>query len=48
MPSPDTPEDIADYMQGANALITVTFDGEEDDDSAKAAMQDIKDPPQRL
>ena len=36
---PDTPEDIADYMQGANALITVTFDGEEDDDSAKAAMQ---------
>lgn len=39
---PDTPEDIADYMQGANALITVTFDGEEDDDSAKAAMQDIR------
>ena len=28
---PETPEDIAEYFKGADALISVTFDGEEED-----------------
>ena len=40
---PETPEDIAEYFKGADALISVTFDGEEDDESALAAMEAIRD-----
>ena len=35
----ETPEDIASYFKGADALISVTFAGEEDDESALAAME---------
>ncbi|HIR57430.1 MAG TPA: MMPL family transporter [Candidatus Gallacutalibacter pullicola] len=40
---PETPEDIAEYFTGSNALISVTFDGEEDDEEALAAMQSIRE-----
>ena len=39
----ETPEDIASYFKGADALISVTFAGEEDDESALAAMEAIRE-----
>ncbi len=38
----DTPEDIAEYFKGADALISVTFDGEEDDPTCLAALNEIR------
>ena len=35
---PETPEDIAAYFKGADALISVTFDGEESDAISIAAL----------
>lgn len=40
---PETPEDIAEYMKGSNALINVTFDGEEDDPVSVDAMNTIRE-----
>lgn len=40
---PETPEDIAKYFQGADALISVTFAGEEDDPVSLSALNDVKD-----
>ena len=39
----DTPEDIAKYCKGADALITVTFAGEEDDELSLSALGKIQD-----
>ena len=39
----DTPEDIAEYFKGADALISVTFDGEEDDPACLAALNEIRE-----
>ena len=39
----ETPEDIAAYFKGADALISVTFDGEEDDDISLSALNGIKE-----
>ena len=41
--SPETPEDIAKYMKGADALITVTFSGEETDPASLSAMASIRE-----
>lgn len=38
----ETPEDIAEYFRGSDALISVTFDGEEDDPVSLSAMEEIK------
>lgn len=40
---PETPEDIAKYMKGSDALINVTFDGEEDDPVSVDAMNAIRE-----
>ena len=40
---PETPEDIAKYMKGADALITVTFAGEETDPVSLSAMASIRE-----
>ena len=40
---PETPEDIAAYFKGADALISVTFEGEETDESSLAAMEAIRE-----
>ena len=40
---PETPEDIAAYFKGADALISVTFDGEEDDEISLAALSAIRE-----
>ena len=40
---PETPEDIAEYFKGADALISVTFDGEEDDEISLTAMAAIRE-----
>ena len=39
----DTPEDIAEYFKGADALISVTFNGEEDDPACLAALNEIRE-----
>ena len=39
----ETPEDIAKYFQGANALISVTFEGEEEDGVSLAALSAIRE-----
>ena len=39
----DTPEDIAEYFKGADALISVTFDGEESDEVSIAALSGIRE-----
>ena len=39
----DTPEDIAEYFKGANALISVTFSGEADDPVCLEALNKIRD-----
>lgn len=43
---PETPEDITEYFKGADALISVTFDGEEDEISlaALAAIRELLEP----
>ena len=43
---PETPEDIAEYFKGADALISVTFDGEEDEISlaALSAIRELLEP----
>lgn len=38
----ETPEDIQEYFKGSDALISVTFDGEEEDPVSLAAMEEIK------
>ena len=40
---PETPEDIAAYFKGADALISVTFDGEESDAISIAALSAIRE-----
>ena len=40
---PGTPEDIAEYFKGADALISVTFDGEEEDEVSLAALSSIRE-----
>ena len=40
---PETPEDIAEYFKGADALISVTFDGEEEDEISLAALAAIRE-----
>ncbi len=40
---PETPEDIAEYFKGADALISVTFDGEESDAISIAALSAIRE-----
>ncbi len=40
---PETPEDIAEYFKGADALISVTFDGEEEDEISLAALSAIRE-----
>ena len=40
---PVTPEDIAEYFKGADALISVTFDGEEEDEISLAALSAIRE-----
>ena len=40
---PETPEDIAEYFKGADALISVTFDGEEEDEVSLAALSSIRE-----
>ena len=40
---PETPEDIAEYFKGADALISVTFDGEEEDEVSLAALSAIRE-----
>lgn len=40
---PETPEEIEEYFKGANALISVTFEGEEDNEISLAAMEQIKE-----
>ena len=40
---PETPEDIAEYFKGADALISVTFEGEEEDEVSLAALSSIRD-----
>ncbi len=39
----ETPEDREEYMKGSNALITVSFDGEEEDEISISAMNEIKE-----
>ena len=39
---PETPEEIADYFRGTSALISVTFEGEEEDEASLAALQRIR------
>lgn len=39
----ETPEEIAEYFKGSNALISVTFDGEETDESSVVAMESVKE-----
>ena len=43
---PETPEDIAEYFKGADALISVTFEGEEDEISlaALSAIRELLEP----
>ena len=43
---PETPEDIAEYFKGTDALISVTFDGEEDEISlaALSAIRELLEP----
>lgn len=44
---PETPQEIAKYLKGSNALLTVTFDGEDDDPvslEAIAAMRELLAP----
>ena len=38
----DTPEEIAEYFKGSDALLSVTFDGEETDPISLSAMEEIK------
>ncbi len=38
----ETEEDISEYIQGSNVLISVTFDGEAEDEISLTAMEDIK------
>lgn len=38
----ETAEDLSEYIQGSNVLISVTFDGEAEDKSSLAAMDEIK------
>ena len=40
---PETPEDIAEYFKGTDALISVTFDGEEEDEISLAALSAIRE-----
>ena len=40
---PETPEDIAEYFKGADALISVTFEGEEEDEVSLAALSAIRE-----
>ena len=40
---PEMPEDIAEYFKGADALISVTFDGEEEDEVSLAALSAIRE-----
>ncbi len=40
---PETPEEIAEYFKGSDALISVTFDGEAKDDVSLHAMENIKE-----
>ena len=40
----ETAEDLSEYIQGSNVLISVTFDGEAEDKSSLAAMDEIKGP----
>ena len=40
---PETPEDIAEYFKGTDALISVTFDGEETDEISLTAMSAIRE-----
>ena len=40
---PETPEDIAEYFKGTDALISVTFDGEETDEISLAALSAIRE-----
>ena len=40
---PETPEDIAEYFKGADALISVTFDGEEEDEVSLAVLSSIRE-----
>ena len=40
---PETPEDITEYFKGADALISVTFDGEEEDETSLAALAAIRE-----
>ena len=40
---PETPEDIVEYFKGADALISVTFEGEEEDEVSLAALSAIRE-----
>ena len=40
---PETPEDIAEYFKGADALISVTFEREEEDEVSLAALSSIRE-----
>ena len=40
---PETPGDIAEYFKGADALISVTFEGEEEDEVNLAALSSIRE-----
>ena len=40
---PETPEDIAEYFKRADALISVTFEGEEEDEISLAALSAIRE-----
>ena len=40
---PETPEDIAEYFKGADALISVTFEGKEEDEISLAALSAIRE-----
>ena len=40
---PETPGDIAEYFKGADALISVTFEGEEEDEVSLAALSSIRE-----
>ena len=40
--APETPEELAQYVRGSNVLITVTFQGEEDDPVSLEAMEELR------
>ena len=41
--TPETPEDVQKYFRGSNALILVTFDGEEEDPVSENAMSELRE-----